>query len=756
MSRRPTSQSLLDLFENAKTFGSLIQVPPKLATVLHTVELRLKEVLEHGTLINTPAHILKPLFEQAHLLARKYDFVVTNPPYMNNGYFERTLKQFVSYNYPGGKSDLYGCFILRNLLLCADRGMVAMITIPNWMFLSGFEGLRMGLADSVTIDSLVHNGRGVWGSDFGSCSFVLRNEAIPGFLAKYKRLFEVQGSVSTVDELEKKFFDVQPYLNSMSDFKSVPGIPIAYWMSNKKKSLFKMMPALGKYTFSEGPCKTGNDATYLRSFWEISASRMSAADGWSMCSKGGASRKYFGNIEHVILWTEQARQHYRSDSISRISDESVWNRQGITWSIVTAKAASSFRVLPKGCKFNSVSPSIFLKECSDEVYLNIVGLLNSRVAEDLLGLLNPTLAMNVGNVLSLPVAPEALIVDSGATRELIGIYKNDWDSNEYSADFQRLPFMGLSVENGTFEQSWKDWESSSAETIRRTQTLEIENNRRFISIYGLQDELSSEVPVSEIGLTRASLKNDSQRMISFAIGCIMGRYSLDKLGLVYAESGNRGFDQSEHKTFRANDDGIITLIEMDWGIRDDGANRILEFIGVAWPKEYLEENLKVIADSLGLSGHEQPRETFRRYLAAGFYKHHLSIYKRRPIYWLFSSGKERAFQCLVYLHRYHEGTLARMRTEFVIPLQGQIAARIDQLEGDKAKATSTSHRNKLQKEQTDLKKQQTELRIFEEKLRHLADQKITLDLDDGVKVNYAKFGDLLADSKVITGGKDDE
>ena len=177
---------------------------------------------------------------------------------------------------------------------------------------------------------------------------------------------------------------------------------------------------------------------------------------------------------------------------------------------------------------------------------------------------------------------------------------------------------------------------------------------------------------------------------------------------------------------------------------------------MAWPKEHLEENLKFVADSLGPSKGEQPRDTIRRYLATGFYKHHLQTYKRRPIYWLFSSGKQRAFQCLVYLHRYHEGTLARMRTEYVIPLQGKIAARIDQLEGDKTKATSTSHRKKLQKEQDDLKKQQAELSAFDEKLRHAADQRITLDLDDGVKVNYGKFGDLLAEVKAVTGRRDEE
>jgi type II restriction/modification system DNA methylase subunit YeeA len=251
------------------------------------------------------------------------------------------------------------------------------------------------------------------------------------------------------------------------------------------------------------------------------------------------------------------------------------------------------------------------------------------------------------------------------------------------------------------------------------------------------------------------LEEDIKRLLSYTIGCMMGRYSLDKPGLIYAHSSNQDFDPSQYKTFRADDDGIIPLLETDWGIRDDAANRFVEFVGVAWPKEHLEENLKFVAESLGSNNGEQARETIRRYLATGFYKHHLSMYKKRPIYWLFSSGKQRAFQCLVYLHRYHEGTLARMRTEYVIPLQGKLSARIEQLEGDKAKATSTSHRNKLQRQQSDLLKQQTELAAFEEKLKHAADQKIKLDLDDGVKVNYAKFAPLVAEAKKVCGTKDD-
>jgi type II restriction/modification system DNA methylase subunit YeeA len=312
------------------------------------------------------------------------------------------------------------------------------------------------------------------------------------------------------------------------------------------------------------------------------------------------------------------------------------------------------------------------------------------------------------------------------------------------------------VRGDTVEESVRECARIVAERHNEMKANEERSNRLFIEAYGLHDELTPEVPDDQITLYRPDRVEDIKRLTSYAIGCMMGRYSLDKPGLMYAHSGNQGFDPSQYKTFRADDDGIIPLIETDWGIRDDATNRLAEFIGVSWPKEHLEENLKFIADSLSPNNGEQPRDTIHRYLATGFYKHHLSMYKKRPIYWLFSSGKQRAFQCLVYLHRYHQGTLARMRTEYVIPLQGHVAARIEQIEGDKAKATSTSHRKKLQKEQDDLKKQQAELLTFEEKLKHAADQKIRLDLDDGVKVNYGKFGDLLAEAKAITGGKDDE
>jgi hypothetical protein len=386
----------------------------------------------------------------------------------------------------------------------------------------------------------------------------------------------------------------------------------------------------------------------------------------------------------------------------------------------------------------------------------ILGLLNSCVTNELLKIFSPTLDYNEGPLGKLPVCDISRNITEDVSHlilEAIEMAKTDESCDETSYCFQEHPLVQRRHLSHIIQDTFTIWGTHCQSEVKRMKEIEEENNRLLIDAYGLQDELSPEVPEDQITLYRPDQEEDIKRLISYAVGCMMGRYSLDKPGLIYAHSGNQGFDSSRYQTFPADDDGIIPITDDDW-FPDDAANRVEAFIATAWPKEYLEENLKFIAESLGPNRNEQPRETIRRYLATGFFKHHLSMYKRRPIYWLFSSGKQRAFQCLIYLHRYNEGTLSRMRTEYVIPLQGKIASRIGQLEDDINAATSSSHRKRLEKERDKLLKQQAELQTFDEKLRHYADRRISLDLDDGVKVNYAKFGDLLAEVKAVTGRTD--
>ncbi len=760
--------SLLELFENAKTFGSLIQVPPKLAAKLPEIEKRLDNVLKYGDLTHASAHVLKPLLEQARLLARQYDVVVANPPYMKSKYFPSALKAFASKSFALGNPDLYGCFIERNLAFSDAKGCVGMITIPNWMFLSSFTDLRKKIATDSFVVSCLHNGRGVWGPDFGSCSFVLERSHNVGRRSVFRRLFQKQGEVQSNEELVANFHNKSNFpVHSVdaTDFLPLPDCIFAYWVSLSIRNAFIGTSVIEDRAPVRQGFQTGDNDKYLRLWHELDYARckydatskddVRGQARWVPYNKGGAFRKWYGNNDYLVAFN-QADYEELLVSGNCLPSRQLYFREAVTWSSLSISLFSA-RFSPQGFTFSAKGACAFPSE--GELHF-ILALLNSIPARKFFEFLSATVDFNVGSIRQVPFPKQMSslarekIVD--AAKSCVQKTKLDWDSEETSWEFVRCDIVPLSTHETHVEKSWDRNKTCIEERAGHVQGWEEEINRHFIEAYGLQDELSPEVPDEQITLYRPDRTEDIKRLLSYAIGCMMGRYSLDKPGLIYAHSGNQGFDASQYQTFRADDDGIIPLLETDWGIRDDATNRFVEFIGVAWPKEHLEENLKFVADSLGPTASEQSRDTIRRYLATGFYKHHLPMYKKRPIYWLFSSGKQRAFQCLVYLHRYHEGTLARMRTEYVIPLQGQIASRIEQIEGDKAKATSTSHRKKLQKEQDDLKKQQVELATFEEKVKHYADMRISLDLDDGVKVNYAKFGDLLAESKAITGGKDEE
>jgi hypothetical protein len=734
------------LFENAKTFGSLIQVPPKLAAKLPEIEKQLDDVLRYGDLTSASANVLKPLLEQAYLLACKYDAVVANPPYMGSKFYVAKLKGFISRHHEDAKSDICTAFIERGIVFCKQLGFVGEITMQSWMFLSNFARLRENLLDNHTMHCMLHLGPHAFPQIGGQVvqvtSFVFMPHLISNFRGSYKRLVNGQSQ-----EKKDRFLAAPVYGLRNSDFKKIPGCPIAYWTPSGILDAFASGKFLASIAIPTNGIQTGDNGRFVRLWHEVS--REYLGKRWFPYAKGGTFRKWYGNCEHYVEW-ERDGHDIKAQPNCCIRGEEFYFTEGITWSDVTSGSLSC-RLLPEGFLFDAAGPSAFCNRDDDKFI--VLGLMNSKVGNYLAGLLNPTLHFQSGNFRQLPLVRFAVETVITIAKASVEISKCDWDLQETSWEFTRSPLLQNKT---TLQQSQETAAIQCVERFSRIQQLEEQNNRVLIDAYGLKDELSPEVPEDQITLYRPNREEDIKRLISYAIGCMMGRYGLDNPGLIYAHSGNQGFDPSQYKTFRADDDGIIPLLETDWGIRDDATNRFVEFVGVAWPQEHLEENLKFVAESLGSNNGEQARETIRRYLSSGFYKHHLSMYKKRPIYWLFSSGKLRSFQCLVYLHRYNEGTLARIRTEYVIPLQGQIAARIDQLEDDKAKATSTSHRTKIQKEQDKLKKQQAELATFEEKLKHYADMRISLDLDDGVKVNYAKFGDLLAESKAITGGKDDE
>ena len=740
-------KELLDLFEHASTFGSLIQIPEAFAKKLSDLETKLNTAVESGDIFaQQSAQELLPLVQQAKLLAKQYDAVIANPPYMGSKFYVPTLKKFIEKNYKVAKGDLYTCFMVRNSSLSKAGALIGMITIPNWMFLSSYEDLRIWLFETTNLQTMSHNGRGVFGSDFGSCAFIFQKAPILNYKGVYKRLFEKQGSVSSNEELDEAFKLSKCFYASVNDFKKIPGSPVAYWVSNKLRSIFSL-EKIGSLLKSDGQLLTGNNEKFLRNFWEIKANEVGHDKNWKLHHKGGDYRKWYGNVEWVVAWDLNTREHYRKDKIARIPKEEVWDLEGVTWSTITS-ANASFRKVLWFESFNKAAPTLLGKDPQDIDLC--LGILNSKISEKLLKILNPTVNCLVEDIEAIPILKINSLDFIENVRRCVLLSKGDWDSYENSWDFNQNPIIRMGQPN--LEQAFNSWQQQNSDAVAEMKRLEEENNKLFIDAYGLQDELTPDVPDEQITLTRADREKDSQRLVSYAIGCMMGRYSLDEPGLIYAHAGNQDFDASRYQKFPADADGIIPLTEMHW-FEDDATHRIQEFLTAVWGKDTLDANMQWLAESLDKKASETAEDTIRRYLASKFYKDHMQTYKKRPIYWLFSSGKQGAFQALVYLHRYNESTLARMRTEYVMPLISKMAAYANSLETIKESSDSAAEIKRIEKKLQDLHKQQAELSSFEEKLRHYADQRISLDLDDGVKVNYGKFGDLLAEVKAVTGEK---
>jgi hypothetical protein len=739
-------KALIDLFEHAKTFGSLIQVPQALAARLPQMEQKCQEVAQQtNDIASRTAMVFLPIIEQARMLAGRYDCVAANPPYMGSSFMESRLKEFAKRVFPNSRADLYAMFIERSLQMASSSGIASLVTMHSWMFVEAFEKLRQRLIDNHTLLVMAHLGIGAF-SELNSkivqsAMFSIQKSSLCGFIPRFQRLTD--GSECQKDEAlrrKDRFFDCV----NQQDFEKLPGSPLAYWLPSQAVDAFandKPLRLLG--TPAQGST-IGDNEKFLRLWYELALGEL---DNWRECIKGGGYRKWYGNRGWLIRWHNDGQEVKEFDRAT-IRNTRLFGMSGVEWSRVT-NIQNSFRPF-SGTIFPESGAGFFY--VSQDLVPQITAFLNSCVAHYLLKALNPTLNCQSGTVGCLPFRA---VTCKDAAQELIQLSKADWDSAETSIDFDRHPLLSLRSPQRNVEGSYQVWSEACAQNRHRAKLLEEYINRLFIEAYQLEGELVPNVEDKWISLFAPERSSEFPHLISYAVGCVMGRYSLDKPGLIYSHGGNVGFDPGQYRTFPADPDGIVPIMEGDW-FADDATNRFVEFLGVAWPREHLDENLKFVAESLGPSRGEEPRDTIRRYLATGFYKHHLQTYKRRPIYWLFSSGKQRAFQCLVYLHRYHEGTLSRMRTEYVIPLQGKLNSQIDQLAGDILKATSTSHRNTLTRERDKLVKQQAELRAFDEKLRHYADIRISLDLDDGVKVNYGKFGDLLAEVKAVTGGGEEE
>ena len=771
--QRATITALIETFEHAKTFGSLIQIPYALKTHLVKLPQVLDLVRQSGDMYAiAAADDLMPLVQQAQVLAMQFDTVVTNPPFMGSKYQTSQLKDFLLSNFANAKSDLFSASTFRFFSLVKNTGFIGLMTPFTWMFLKSYEDLRSLLISSNTLTSLIQpEYHAIWSSAaVPICTFVSRKGFIKTYEATFIRLTDFYGEDIQSDKTLEAIRNDEcnwKYISRPDDFNKIPGSPIAYWASSNTRDAFVLNASLIDEFHVRQGLATSNNALFVRYWWEVSqknvgmgcANSSEANDSgkrWFPFNKGGDYRRWFGNLEHVVDWQNDG-ERIKKNILSQYpylttpdfvaKNPQFYFSECISWSAITSSSFSC-RYYPKGTIFSHAGMAAFSK--GKDIGLAI-GYLNSAVSQHFLKILSPTLNYGAGDISKLPFRVADDVTKYSV--ECIDLARRDWNLRETSLDFSCNSIA--SGDKSTISIEWSDFSQACVDAVTEMKSAEEALNDVLIGAYGLRDELTPEVHESQITLARADREKDCQRLISFAIGCMMGRYSLNEPGLIYAHAGNVGFEPSRYATFPADVDGIVPITDELW-FADDAPSRIREFLRAVWGADTLEENMAWLAESLGSKASETPDETIRRYIADKFFKDHLQTYKKRPIYWLFSSGKQGAFQALVYLHRYHEGTLARLRAEYVVPLTGKIQSRVEMLQKDAAAASSTAARNKLAKEVEKLKKKHVELLAYDEQLRHYADMRITLDLDDGVKVNYGKFGDLLAEVKAITGGASDD
>ena len=765
--QRATVKALLDTFEHAKTFGSLIQIPEALNAQLPALAEALRKASETGDLYAQAAEQdLMPLVGQAKVLGRKFDAVVANPPYMGDKTQSPELKQLAKREFPRARADLYAAFFERGRGLVDSTGFLSLVTMQSWMFLTSYADLRGSILEENTISSLVHIGFNSF-PELNSkvalaAAAVLMKSRVSEYLGSYVDLNRVSPSADKGSLFDNEA-SVRTHVAAHGDFSVVPSSPIAYWVSDRVRALFSSCDRMQLHADARQGMATTDNQRFLRFWYEIDYAAIEHSGPkyrgkWFPYNKGGEFRKWAGNYLHVIRYEkdgevllELVRNKYPkiSDPEFVIKNRKYYFRSGITWTDISLEISA--RVVPTGFIFDTAGPMAFFESERDK----LIGLaiLNSKMCGLLSSILNPTLHFTLGDFQNLPFLSS---VSADLLEELIpeaiGLAQADWDSDERSWGFRYEPMI---FERSSLNFAWQRWKEIASKRAERLAEIETLINESLLSAYDLDGEFAPTVTPDEVTCIRPSREQDCQRLMSYVVGCMMGRYSLDEPGLIYAHAGNVGFDSTRYKTFPADADGIVPITDEFW-FEDDAANRVREFLRAVWGADTLDENMAWLAESLGTKAGETPDETIRRYLADKFFKDHLQTYKKRPIYWLFSSGKQGAFQALVYLHRYHEGTLARLRAEYVVPLTGKMQARIEMLEKDATAASSTAARNKLNKQIEKLRKKHVELLAYDEKLRHYADMRISLDLDDGVKVNYGKFGDLLAEVKAVTGGTGEE
>ena len=725
-----TLNYVMDAFIDAKEYGSIFKLEHRDYKGLKEAwELTSSQTVENVTMSLWYAAVepeIPHLIEQAIALSQKYHVIVTNPPYLGSARFSPSLDKYVKANYPDVKSDL-SMVMYKHAVddMAMKNGFVSFITTSSWMFLSSFEKLRRHLQNTVSFSSLVDFGTELFDGKVGHNPIVAWVVSKCRINSKMTAVRLVDYCYSRRDEKKSEFFNERNrYSAKQENFSKIPGAPVAYWVNKSLYNIYDKADKLSDYaTIFEG-LKTRDKDRFVRFWFEIHS------DVWKPYAKGGQFRRWYGNLEYVVKWGTDGSE------IRAFKKSSGSNFQHFCEPTITYSALTSYKF---SCRY--IDKIFFggggggITNTKNIFYF--LAFANSAVFNYIINSISPTLNFEVGQIGSQPIIIKEKELIEKIAQDCVSLSCADWDAFETSWDFRRHPLIRPVA---TVAEAFDQWKNECAERFDRLKANEEELNRIFIDIYGLQEELSPEVDDKDVTVRKADLQRDIRSFVSYAVGCMFGRYSLDAPGLAYAGGP---WDASQYSAFPPVRDDIIPICDDEY-FDDDMTGRFVKFVETVYGTEMLEDNLRFIADALGGKG--ASREVIRGWFLNGFYADHLKTYQKRPIYWLFDSGKRNAFKCLIYMHRYQPDTIARIRTDYVHEQQARYRTELSDLE-KRVEAASTSERVKLSKRLAALREQAEELRLYEETIHHLADRMIAIDLDDGVKRNYEIFKDALAKIK---------
>lgn len=736
-------QELIATLHDAKEYGSIISVADYDWDLLHQFAAEFDISGEMNLFdsfgIEATQQRLQELVAVGEVLAQKYEVVVTNPPYMGSSGMGAKLSAYVKQNYPDSKSDLFAVFIEKgNNMVCAN-GYNCMVTMQSWMFLSSFEKMRKNILQTKVISNLMHMENMVLGIAFGTAVSNFRNCMIKGYKGTYNQI-----KLSDIVNSEPAYFPVKENRFaqvSSENFAKIPGAPVAYWVSENVIKTFEY-DKIGDVAKPRQGLATGCNDIFLRYWDEVDCHKINfaaisiknaveSAKKWFPYNKGGDYRKWYGNNEFIVNWEHDGNliRNFKNEQgklRSRPQNTDYYFKESFSWSLITS-GGISFRYKPNGFIFDVAGMSCF----TDKNLEYFLALCNTPVVDAYMKIIAPTINYQAGDIAKIPVIfkQECNEQVTALVKENISFSKSDWDAFETSWDFTKHPLLR---NKPTISEAYAEWEAECNTRFNTLKDNEEELNRIFIDIYGLQDELTPEVEDKDVTVRKADLQRDIKSLLSYAVGCMFGRYSLDVEGLAYAGGE---WDESKYVTFKPDEDNVIPITDEDY-FEDDIIGRLIAWLKVVYGAETLEENLRFIADALGTSG-DTARQKIRNYFLKDFFKDHCKIYQKRPIYWLYDSGKQNGFKALIYMHRYNADTSGQVRAEYLGKMEETYESEINRMQdimdngAGREVALAGKRKEKLQK-------QLHECRDYDAVLGHIALASIAIDLDDGVKVNYVK------------------